>query len=114
MSTGSSVLVQTLLLPPLPPTRLVGFGWGKIPAAATIASYSFYPAMASRAASHGLNILRGSSNFGNSTPNIYLQKSRHRHHGLCLLLRVEQGEDNSFGVDRFSADVLPQILNVPI
>ena len=48
-----------------------------------------------------------------SPPNIFLWNSQNRRRGLCLLLRVEWGEDNSFDVGRVSAHVLPCIINVP-
>ena len=43
-----------------------------IPSVAAIDSYSFDPTVAYRAASHRLNILRGSRKYGNSHPNISL------------------------------------------
>ena len=66
--------------PPFLPVRLAGVMWGKITAAAAIFRYSFDTAVESRAASHGLSILRGSRKCGNSPPNLSLRNSRHRRH----------------------------------
>ena len=62
------MLVRTLFLPPFPPSRLIGVGWGKIPAATAIVIYSFDPDVVSCAASHGLNNIRGSRTWDNYPP----------------------------------------------
>ena len=105
MSNRSYMLVRTLFLPPLPPPDSSGSGGGK---------YQTDPTVVSRAASHRLNILRGSTKCRNSPPYISLQKSQHRRRRIRPLLRVGQGEDNSFDVGCVSAHVLLRILNVPI